>query len=248
VPLAERDGVDVLAFAPHPDDAELFCGGTLLVAQTSGQSTAIVDMTEGELSTNGDGERRHRERAAAAELLGLSARVSLGLPDGGLRDGDQRAAVVDALRELAPRVVLAPYGDDRHPDHAAAAQLVRASCFLAGLRRNGGRPHRPARVYWYMLHKQFDPAVVVDVTEVWERRRELMLVFESQVALGPDDVPTAVNDGRFIAMLEARAVCFGAMAGVTYGEPLHVDGPLLLRKLPELERDARPLPGYRASL
>jgi len=241
VRLPERDGVDVLAFAPHPDDAEFFCGGTLLAAQANGQSTAIVDMTDGELSTNGDRERRDCERTAAAELLGLSTRVSLGLPDGGLRDGDQRAAVVDALRELAPRVVLAPYGDDRHPDHAAAAQLVRAACFLAGLRGNGAPPHRPARVYWYMLHKQFDPSVVIDVTEVWERRRELALVFESQVELGPDDVPTALNDGRFIAMLEARAVCFGAMAGVSYGEPLYVDGPLLLRGLPECGPD----PGAR---
>jgi bacillithiol biosynthesis deacetylase BshB1 len=248
VPCAEPDGVDVLAFAPHPDDAEFFCGGTLLVAQKQGHSTAIVDMTDGELATNGDDERRNRERAAAADLLGLSARVSLGLPDGGLRDGDQRAVVVDALREFRPRVVLAPFGDDRHPDHAAAAQLVRAACFLAGLRRNGGRPHRPTRVYRYMLHTPFDPAVVVDVTDVWERRRQLLQVFDSQVTLGPGDVPTALNGGRFVAMLEGRAICFGAMAGVTYGEPLQVDGPLLLRGLPECDDDVRPPSGYRSSL
>lgn len=241
--------IDVLAFAPHPDDAELFCAGTLLVAQANGQSTAIADLTAGELSTNGDTARRDRERATASELLGLSARLSLGLPDGGLFDNeDQRAAVVDALRELAPRVVLAPYGDNRHPDHAAAAQLVRAACFLAGLRRNGAPGRRPTRVYWYMLHQAFEPAVVVDISAVWEQRRRLLHVYESQVALGPGDVPTALNDGRFIAMLEARAVHYGAAAGVDYGEPLHVDGPMVLHGLPEFEEGGRSPSGYRSSL
>src|SRR4051812_12774281 len=46
--------IDVVAFAPHPDDVELFCGGTMLVAAAQGLSTAIVDMSDGELSTNGD--------------------------------------------------------------------------------------------------------------------------------------------------------------------------------------------------
>jgi len=233
VPRADHDGLDVVAFAPHPDDVELFCGGSMLAAAARGLSTAIVDMSDGELSTNGDATRRARERDEASDLMGLTARLALSLPDGSLGvEESHRGAVVEALRELRPRVVLAPFGDDRHPDHGAAARLVREACFLAGLRRYGsGTPHRPTRVYRYMLHKPFEPAVVVDVGEVWQSRQKLLRVYESQVTVGADDEPTALNDGHFVAMLEARAVHFGAMAGVAYGEPFDTDGPVLVQNL-----------------
>ena len=52
-----------------------------------------------------------------------------------------------------------------------------------------------------------------------------------QVSRGAHDEPTALNDGSFIAALEARAVHFGAMAGVAYGEPFATDGPVLLQRL-----------------
>jgi bacillithiol biosynthesis deacetylase BshB1 len=230
---AEPQGLDVVAFAPHPDDVELFCGGTMLTAAASGLSTAVVDLTDGELSTNGDAARRARERDDASDLMGLTTRLALSLPDGSLGvEESHRGAVVRALRELRPRVVLAPFGDERHPDHEAAARLVRESCFLAGVGRYGsGEPHRPAQVYRYMLHTSFEPSVVVDVGAVWQSRRELLRVYESQVSRGAGDAPTGLNDGRFLAMLEARAVHFGAMAGIAYGEPFHTDGPVLLQNV-----------------
>jgi bacillithiol biosynthesis deacetylase BshB1 len=233
VPHADHDGVDVVAFAPHPDDVELFCGGTMLVAAAGGLSTAVVDLSDGELSTNGNPATRARERDQASDLMGLTARLALSLPDGALGvDESHRSAVVDALRELRPRVVLAPFGDDRHPDHAAAARLVRDACFMAGVRRYGsGAPHRPARVYRYMLHQPFEPKVVVDVGGVWQSRCELLRAYASQVSRGADDEPTALNDGRFVAMLEARAVHYGALAGIAYGEPFDTDGPVLMQSL-----------------
>jgi bacillithiol biosynthesis deacetylase BshB1 len=178
VPRPEHHGIDVVAFAPHPDDVELFCGGTMLAAAAAGRTTAIVDLTDGELSTNGTLEQRARERDEASELMGLAARRGLSLPDGALANTvPHRLAVVAALRELRPRVVLAPFGNDRHPDHEAAAELVRQACFLAGLRRYGsGSPHRPTRVYRYMLHSPFEPKVDVDVGAVWQVRRELLRV------------------------------------------------------------------------
>lgn len=227
------DGVDVVAFAPHPDDVELFCGGTMLVAAAQGLSTAVVDLSDGELSTNGTPAQRARERDEASALLGLTTRLALSLPDCGLgSDESHRGAVVAALRELRPRFVLAPFGDDRHPDHSAAARLVREACFLAGVRRYGrGAPHRPAKVFRYMLHQPFEPAVIVDVGSVWQARCALLRVYESQVLRAAGEESTALNDGRFVAMLEARAVHFGSLAGVAYGEPFDTDGPVLVQNL-----------------
>ena len=248
-PSEQVDGVDVVAFSPHPDDVEFFCGGALLLAADAGLSTAVVDLTEGELSTSGDLGRRSAERAAATELLGLRERVSLHLPDGSLgTDPGHRAAVVEALRELRPTVVLAPYWEDRHPDHAAAGGMLREACFLSGVEKFGAAPaHRPLRIYWYMLHHVFEPSVVIDVGSVWERRSRLLEIYASQLWPDVDASPTAINDGRFAAMLSARATCFGALVGVEYGEPFHVQGPVLLRSFPDLEeRAAGRAPRYQA--
>jgi LmbE family N-acetylglucosaminyl deacetylase len=82
-----------------------------------------------------------------------------------------------------------------------------------------------------MLHSPFEPKVVVDVGAVWQVRRELLRVYKSQVSLGADDEPTALNDGRFVTMLEGRAEYYGALAGVSYAEVLDADGPVLVKSL-----------------
>jgi hypothetical protein len=82
-----------------------------------------------------------------------------------------------------------------------------------------------------MLHSPFEPKVVVDVGAVWQVRRELLRVYKSQVSLGADDEPTALNDGRFVTMLEARAAYYGALAGVSYAEVFDADGPVLVKSL-----------------
>jgi len=56
-------------------------------------------------------------------------------------------------------------------------------------------------------------------------------VYKSQVMLGAADEPTALNDGRFVAMLEARAASYGALAGVSYAEAFDADGPVLVKSL-----------------
>jgi N-acetylglucosamine malate deacetylase 1 len=244
-------GIDVVALAPHPDDAELFCGGALLVAREEGRSTAIVDLTDGELSTNGDAGRRAAERDAATELLGLRERISLGLPDGALgTDGTHRLAVVEVLRELSPRVVLAPDTHDRHPDHAAAGRLAEDAAFLAGVTRyGGGRAHRPERIYRYLLHRPVVPTLLLDVSGVWDRRERLFEVYGSQVSRDGGAAATPINDGGFVTMLRARAAYFGAMAGVAYAEGFLVEGPLLVRSLVGLATPAdAPASRYRAYL
>jgi LmbE family N-acetylglucosaminyl deacetylase len=91
--------VDVLAIAPHPDDAELCCGGLLLKARHAALRVGVVDVTRGEMSTRGSPALRRRETAAASHLLGVTARENLGLPDGRLHDDQRlRTALVRALR------------------------------------------------------------------------------------------------------------------------------------------------------
>ena len=74
--------LDILAFAPHPDDAELGCSGSLIVAADQGWRVAVADLTEGEMSSRGNPAQRQLEKQRASELLGLCKRFSVGLPDG----------------------------------------------------------------------------------------------------------------------------------------------------------------------
>src|SRR4051812_14841074 len=102
-----------------------------------GRSVAICDATAGELASRGTPATRAVEAAAAAADLGVATRECLGLPDGGLRDGDreQRAAIVAAIRRHRPAAVVALDGNARHPDHIALAALVRSAIKAAALHR-----------------------------------------------------------------------------------------------------------------
>ena len=77
-------GIDVLAVGAHPDDVEVGCGGVLALCTRSGMRVAIADLTGGELGTQGTPELREEEARRAADVLGVTTRVNLGLPDGGV--------------------------------------------------------------------------------------------------------------------------------------------------------------------
>ncbi|MBU6162851.1 MAG: PIG-L family deacetylase, partial [Myxococcales bacterium] len=76
---------DVLAIGPHPDDVEIFCGGTVALMVRQKRQVAILDLTQGELSSRGTVTTRAVEAQAAARVLGVQTRLQLGLPDGHIR-------------------------------------------------------------------------------------------------------------------------------------------------------------------
>ena len=79
-----EDSLDVLAIAPHPDDAELICGGTLIRAADQGYRTGVLDMTRAEMGTRGTPEIRETEAKRAADVMGLTMRANAGFPDAGV--------------------------------------------------------------------------------------------------------------------------------------------------------------------
>ena len=79
---ANAHGFDLVAFGAHPDDVELFAGGTIAKSVAQGMRVAIVDLTRGELGTRGTAETRAAEAAAAQAILGVEHRENLDLGDG----------------------------------------------------------------------------------------------------------------------------------------------------------------------
>jgi bacillithiol biosynthesis deacetylase BshB1 len=224
--------VDLLAIGAHPDDVEIGCGGALILAADAGLRVAIADLTRGERATTGSAGQRDRERRRAAELLGVSQRIDVGLVDTEVAAVPaQRRAVAAVLRELRPRVVVAPAEADRHPDHAAAGRLVREACFEATL---DGAGHYVARLHHYPLHHPIEPSFVVDVSAVWEQRMAAVRAYESQFAHPPGERTTVIGDPAFLELLEGRAAFYGAMIGAARGEPFACSGPLGFDMLPGL--------------
>lgn len=243
--------IDILAFSPHPDDIELGCAGSLVLAADQGLRVVVADLTAAEMSSRGSDEVRAAETAAATALLGLTARLNLGLPDTQIgADPTHRLRLIELIRQTRPRLVLAPYWQDRHPDHEAAGALIREACFYAGVGKMGsGQPHRPDQLCFYQIHTPFEPSFVIDVSAVWERRMAAVRAYASQFEDNAAGPPTALSSADFLRYVEARAIAYGALIGAAYGEPFAIRGPVPLRGFAELVgflADAEQLPPYRA--
>jgi N-acetylglucosamine malate deacetylase 1 len=221
--------VDLLAIMAHPDDAELLCGGTLARTSASGRSVGILDLTRGESGSFGDPDKRKREAAAAAEILGVIDRRSAGLPDGRLENTPAaRAVVATAIRELRPRTVILHWPEARHPDHRAASELARDACFVAGMKNAAdvtGAPHRPNKLLYSLTYQetQVKPSFVVDISEFMDRKLDAIFAFDSQFAektsMG-DVMPGGTRPLRDQIM--AYSAYYGSMIRRAYGEPYWV--------------------------
>ena len=231
--------LDVLAFGAHADDAELSCGGTLVKLAGMGYRTGIVARTAGETGTRGSAEIRAREFAAAAEVMGLAVHKMLDIPDGRVEvTWENKLKIISEIRALRPRIILAPHGIDRHPDHESASQLVRAAAYLAGLKKieTGQEAFRPVKVVFCQSRFEFTPSFIVDITEAQATKMSAIRAYASQ--FHRQDQPasasgeTLIGRPEFLDLIEARDRRYGAQIGAKYGEPflvreaLRVDDPV----------------------
>src|SRR4051812_15557915 len=232
--------LDLLVFGPHPDDIEIGLGGTVARHTSAGHSVGLIDLTAGELGSNGTVEERGAEAQAAAHVLGAAWRETLRWPDGAIAETPELvASAVDAIRRHRPRAIAVPYWDDRHPDHVAASRVLRVAAFRSGLRRieTGADPWRPDWVCYYFINDGATPSFVVDVSAHYDRKRAALDCFRSQFApSGEGAVRTRLTASTFRQLVESRDQQFGALAGVAFAEGIVVREPIvrpgLLKSVP----------------
>ncbi len=217
-----HSAADVLAIAAHRDDVEQTCGGTLLRMAARGLRTAILDLTAGEAGTRGSAEERAAEAGEAARLLGVTWRQALDLPDGSVENTlENRIKIVRVLRLVRPRVVILPYWQARHPDHATTAPLGYDACFLSGLAKvdTGSAPHRPFKIVYASLYADVRPSFIVDITPFIEQRHAALMAYQSQYANQAAGGALFVREEEIRERTFAEARHYGLLAGVRYGEP-----------------------------
>lgn len=211
--------LDLLVVAPHPDDAEISVGGTILRSRALGLRVGVVELTDGEPTPRGSIERRAAETEAATAVLGLNWRRNLGLPNRKLENSlAARRKLAEVFRETRPRIILAPYWDDAHPDHVAASALCDAARFWSKLSRTDltGEPFHPPRIlYYWSIHLRIhpQPAFVLDVSDHLEGKLAAVQCYASQLEHREAAFPTLLDDIR------DRARYWGWSIYRAYGEP-----------------------------
>jgi bacillithiol biosynthesis deacetylase BshB1 len=228
--IQNEDSIDIIAFAPHPDDAEMGCGGLLAAMKNKGHSTGIVDLTRGELSSNGNLETRKKETLKATEILMLDMRVNLGMQDGNIEcNMKNKLKVIDILRKYTPKAVLFPYYKDRHPDHENSSKLIRDAVFLSGLSKleTDSQAYRPNIALNYMLHYEFSSSFIVDISEYFEKKVQAVKAYDSQFFSGNNNkVITHISTKAFKEILHTRAKYFGQKIRAEYGEPYFINSEI----------------------
>lgn len=234
--------LDLLAIVAHPDDAELTCGGTLIKAARAGRRTGILDLTAGEMGSRGSAEIRAAEAAKANEILGVAVRETLALPDAGIvNTPDTRLVLARALRRLRPQVVIAPapapYG--RHPDHRAAAELIRDAVFVSGLRKLADDlpPFRPRKVVHAITYREdyLKPTFVVDVSEVFEDKLAAIGCYESQFGESIQAGEVYPNGEPLLDIVRHQGAHYGSLIRCRYGEPYYTTETMRVDDITALE-------------
>lgn len=224
--------LDVLVFAAHPDDAELSMGGTIAKLTASGKKVGIIDFTRGELGTRGTAETRQKEAFQAAISLKVAARENLYIPDGDIKNTKENLIkVVMEIRKYRPKIIFAPYFNDRHPDHIDASRIVKKAMFSSGLvkiktfdKEVSQEAYRPKKLFYYMQTYTFEPTFIVDISSCFEQKMKAVKNFSTQFYDPKSTEPeTFISSPRFLDYIESRAKFYGFQIGTQYGEPFYCE-------------------------
>lgn len=171
-------GQRVLVVAPHPDDEALGCGGTIMRHIASGDSVAVLIVTDGRrsrahnLQADAMAKARQQEARAAADLMGIDEWIWLGLPEGEWSDGELQLALATHMQDKPPGVVYGPSWLDYHPEHRRVAECLASSV----------APDVAVRVYTIHIPLAELANLYVDVTAVLPRLKQLFKIYRTQEA------------------------------------------------------------------
>lgn len=254
--------MDFMAIGAHPDDVEIMAGGTVAKLVQQGYMGGIVDLSAGEMGTRGTVEERQKESEKAAEILGVSFRECLHLPDGNIQNElENRLKVVALIRKYRPKILLTHAELEEHPDHKATSHLVQDAAFLSGVTKFGQEnlenvegsfeerlpllsPFRPTRIFHFLGFVDQKPSFCVDISEQMDVKMESILSHASQFYNKKDNSPkyqkTDLASPEFLEHIQVRNRYYGIQIKKKYAEPF------VCKEFPEVQ-DLVALGGKRFS-
>lgn len=221
---------NIVVFAAHPDDTEIFVAGTLKLLADRGWNITVCTMTAGGMGGIGSSEEetirlRKQEAQKAAALLGADYRCLDGR-DGYLFDTEAlRIKTIDLIREKKAGVVITHLPMDYHSDHRTTASIVDAAAMLATLPNVPSR-FEPLEVTPLFYHSATlgltdplgnaiaAPHFYVDITSVEDTKMEMLACHQSQIELMR--IMHKMDD--FFGEMKKQDIAWGRKAGVQYAE------------------------------
>lgn len=235
--------MNIVCFGAHPDDGEVYAGGTLVKWAREGHRVLLVSMTNGdighhELSGGALAVRRRAEARLSAKIGGFDDLV-LDHHDGELMPTmELRREVVKIIREWKADIVLTHRPYDYHPDHRYSAMAVQDAAYMVMV--PNFCPHIPALkknpVFLYMMDDFTRPTpfridVAVDVDDVMEVKWAMLNAMDSQFyewlpwIMKSSPPPPISSDARQAWLVNTWAPYFKsrtdkarAALGIRYGE------------------------------
>jgi len=223
----------ILAIHAHPDDLEIMAGGTLSHLAARGHHVTMVTMAPGDCGTAEMGPEeiavvRRAEAARAAAIIGAEYFCAEFRDVAIFSDDPSRRRVVEVLRRVRPDLIITAPPVDYMPDHEATSELVRDAVFAAPIPNYDTRDPNPAPPLALMPHLYFTdpnagrdrefeivwPDFLVDVSSVFEKKREALAQHESQ----RNWLRKHHGVDEYLLMMERLCQERGALAGLNLGE------------------------------
>ncbi len=197
--------MNVLVFAPHPDDAAISCGGTISKLSKKNK-VIVVYMTSGEagsikISEKKLAKQREAEVKKAAKILGVKKTIFLRNPDGFLEFNKKNLQkIISIIRQEKPGLVICPYEKDKHRDHKATAELVLDSVWKASgpWIKGTGKPWDVKEVLCYETWTPIqNPVHFEDISKTIATKVKAIKCFKSQTKdIGYDEAVKCLNRFR----------------------------------------------------
>jgi bacillithiol biosynthesis deacetylase BshB1 len=219
--------MNILAIVAHPDDADIFCGGTLAKHADRGDEVHIAHMTRGEYGGFDTTEEeiadvREDEAQASGDVLGADSVEFLGFKDGRIEsDLESRLTVVDCIRKHDPDVVFTHYREDLHPDHQATSKLVKDAYYMASLplAKTDHDPCDPDNVYFFgKPTSSFEPTTFIDISGYEDVKADAIEAHDSQVEFLDEHGGIDAEFDNLIEGILAENQTTGRRVGAAYAE------------------------------
>ncbi len=233
--------LDVVAIAPHPDDLEILCGGTLAMLVKQGYKVGMFDLTSGEPTPRGTPELRRAEAELARQILGVQVRINLDLPNRVLMDNpENRFRLATELRRYKPDIIITMSGRTpaASPDHYQGQLIAEASRFYAQLTKWDERfdqqsPYRVKHLVYAPVpfdaeQRSYHATFVNNISDTIEQKLEAIAAYKSQFDEARLD--------RVLHTFRCQAGTIGARTGFRYGELFALPQPIGTNQFAELVR------------
>lgn len=246
---------NILVIQAHPDDAEIFCSGTLALLREKGHRVVIATMTSGgmgsvDMDEETTAKTRKGEGAAAAAIIGAGY-ACMDQRDGYLFDSpEMRIETTELIRRERADVVLTHLPNDYHPDHRATSSIVESATLLSTLKNVPSKiaPLDKTPILYHTtpfnltdhMGNPYKPHFYINIGSVIETKKKMIGAHHSQIAL----MNHMFGKESFVEdMLDDHDRKLGPQMGVEYAEALfqHLGGgfpqePFLQQTLREYVR------------